>query len=158
MKKVSTRIYIFQKVLDSLGVVFLGCILLFIWQLYRGPIEVKFLKPYIMQALNQDSNEAEIDVGSVSIELVRSLQPIKIVARDILYKRNDESINVKAPKTTVSFSLKALMRGVIAPSTIIIDAPTVYVFSNYGVQKTEENELSVSCERNTDTRKSSRGF
>lgn len=141
MKKVSTRTYIFQKVLDYLGVAFLGCVLLFIWQLYRGPIEVPFLKPYIMQALDQDSSEAEIDIGSVSIELVRSLQPIKIVARDISYKRNDESINIKAPKTTVSFSLKALIRGVIAPSSITVETPMVYIFSNYGVEKTEENEI-----------------
>ena len=141
MKKVSNRAYIFQKILDYLGVVCLGVLLLFLWQLYRGPIEVPFLKPYIMQALNQDSSEAEISVSSVSIELVRSLQPIKIVAKDIKYKRNDESINIKAPRTTVSFSLKALLRGVIAPSSIIVENPVVYLFSNYGIQKTHENEI-----------------
>lgn len=141
MKKVSTRAYIFQKILDYLGVAFLGVLLLFIWQLYRGPIEVPFLKPYIMQALNNDSSAAEIDVGSVSIELVRSLQPIKIVARDISYKRYDESVNVKAPRTTVSFSLKALLHGVVAPSSISVETPMVYVFSNYGVEKNEPNEV-----------------
>ena len=77
MKKVSNKAYIFQKIIDYLGVVFLGILLLFIWQLYRGPIEVPFLKPYIMQALNNDTSEAEISVDKVSIELVRSLQPIK---------------------------------------------------------------------------------
>ena len=140
MKKVSNRAYIFQKVLDYVGVTFLGILLLFLWQLYRGPIEVPFLKPYIMQALNQDSSEAEITVKTVSIELVRSLQPIKIVARDIVYKKNDESFNIKAPRTTVSFSLKALLHGVIAPSSITIDSPSVYVFSDYGIKENEKNE------------------
>lgn len=140
MKKISNHSYIFQKVLDYLGVAFLGMLLLFLWQLYRGPIEVPFLKPYIMQALNQDSSEAEIRVKSVSIELVRSLQPIKIVARDIIYRRNDESVSIKAPRTTVSFSLKALLHGVVAPSSIAVENPLVYVFSNYGIKEDEKNE------------------
>lgn len=140
MKKVSTRAYVFQKVLDYLGVAFLGILLLFIWQLYRGPIEVPVLKPYIMQALNNDSSEAEISVESVSIELVRSLQPIKIVAKNINYMRNDESVKIRAPRTTVSFSLKALLRGVIAPSSITVEEPEVYVFSDYGIKEDNKNE------------------
>jgi len=140
MKKVSNKAYIFQKIIDYLGVVFLGILLLFIWQLYRGPIEVPFLKPYIMQALNNDTSEAEISVDKVSIELVRSLQPIKIVAKDIIYKKTDDSLNIKAPRTTVSFSLKALMHGVIAPSYIGIENPVVYIFNNYGIQETQKNE------------------
>ncbi len=140
MKKISNKVYIFQKILDYLGVAFLGMLLLFLWQLYRGPIEVPFLKPYIMQALNNDSSEAEIKVKSVSIELVRSLQPIKIVARDILYQRNDNSVYIKAPRTTVSFSLKALLHGVVAPSSIAVDSPTVYAFSHYGIQEHKKNE------------------
>jgi len=140
MKKVSSRVYIFQKILDYLGVAFLGILLLFIWQLYRGPIEVPFLKPYIMQALNNDASEATISVDKVSIELVRSLQPIKIVAKDIIYKRADNSVDIKAPRTTVSFSLKALMRGVIAPSSIAIEKPVVYIFNNYGIKEDEKKE------------------
>ena len=140
MKKISNRAYWFQKILDYLGVTFLGILLLFIWQLYRGPIDVPFLKPYIMQALNYDTTEADISVGGVSIELVRSLQPIKIVAKDISYKRRDESLNIKAPRATVSFSLKALLRGIIAPSAIAVEAPVVYVFSNYGIKEDDKNE------------------
>ena len=141
MKKVSNRMYIFQKILDYLGVAFLGVLLLFLWQLYRGPIELPFLKPYVIQALNQDELEASVEVKSVSVELVRSLQPIKIVAKDISYKRNDNSIDIKAPRTTVSFSLKALLHGVVAPSSVSVENPMVYVFSNYGVKETEKNEI-----------------
>lgn len=43
MKKVSNRLYLTQKIIDYIGVVFLGLLLLFIWQLYRGPIELPFL-------------------------------------------------------------------------------------------------------------------
>lgn len=141
MKKVSTKTYILQRVLDYVGVAFLGVLLLFIWQLYRGPIEVPFLKPYIMQALNQDNTSAELSLDSVSIELVRSLQPIKIVAKDISYKKNDDTLSVKAPRTTVSFSLKALLRGVIAPSSVAVEKPEVYVFTNYGTAADNKNDV-----------------
>ena len=141
MKKISNKVYIFQKILDYLGVTFLGILLIFIWQLYRGPIDAPFLKPYIIQALNQDSSEAEVKIKSVSIELVRSLQPIKIVAHDVSYKKTDDSMNIKAPRTTVSFSLKALLHGVVAPSSIAIESPTVYVFSHYGIKKDQPNEI-----------------
>lgn len=141
MKKVSNKVYIFQKVLDYLGVALLGIVLLFIWQLYRGPIEVPFLKPYIIQALNNDTAEAEVNVDNVTIELVRSLQPIKIVAKDVTFKRHDESIKIRAPRTEVSFSLKALMHGVIAPSSIAILSPEVYIFSNYGINENSKKEV-----------------
>ena len=66
MKKVSNRLYLTQKIIDYIGVVFLGLLLLFIWQLYRGPIELPFLKPYMVRALNHDDAEYQVTVDSVS--------------------------------------------------------------------------------------------
>ena len=48
MKKVSNKLYKARKIMDYTGVVFLVLLLLFIWQLYRGPVAVPFLKPYII--------------------------------------------------------------------------------------------------------------
>ena len=135
MKKVSTRLYVTQKVIDYIGVVFLSLLLLFIWQLYRGPIELPFLKPYIIRALNHDDAEYQVSVDSVNIELVRSIQPVKIIANNVVYRKNDDSFIVNAPKTSVSFSIKALLRGVIAPSSMTVNQPTVYIFNTYGVDK-----------------------
>jgi len=142
MKKVSTKLYITQKVIDYIGVVFLGLLLLFIWQLYRGPIELPFLKPYIIRALNHDEAEYQVSVESVNIELVRSIQPIKIIANNVVYRKNDDSFVVNAPKTSVSFSIKALLRGVIAPSSVSVNKPTVYIFNNYGIDKDNEAEIN----------------
>ena len=86
MKKVSTKLYITQKIIDYIGVVFLSLLLLFIWQLYRGPIELPFLKPYMIRALNHDDSQYQVSVESVNIELVRSIQPIKIIANNVVYK------------------------------------------------------------------------
>ena len=76
MKKISNRRYVFKKVMDYTGAAFLALLLIFLWQLYRGPIAVPFLKPYIIKALNHDDAEYQVTLDSVNIELVRSIQPI----------------------------------------------------------------------------------
>lgn len=142
MKKVSNRLYKARKIMDYTGVVFLVLLLVFIWQLYRGPIAVPFLKPYIIKALNHDDSEYLVTVDAVNLELVRSIQPIKIIANKVVYKKHDGTFIINAPKTSVSFSIRALLRGVIAPSSMEINNPTVYVFTTYGVEKDKEADIN----------------
>ena len=143
MKKVSSQRYFVRKIFDYTVVLLLMLLLLFIWQLYRGPIAVPFLKPYIIAALNQDSEKAEVTVEAVNIELVRSIKPIKIIAQDVVYKENNGHMQVSAPKVAVSFSIKALLQGVIAPSSVEVNNPSVYIFTDYGVKdKTVMSEVS----------------
>ena len=142
MKKVSTRLYITQKIIDYVGVVFLGLLLLFIWQLYRGPIELPFLKPYMIRALNHDDTQYQVSVESVNIELVRSIQPIKIIANNVVYRKTDDSFIINAPKTSVSFSIRALLRGIVAPSSMVVNNPSIYIFNNYGIDKSNTQEVN----------------
>ncbi|MBO4284968.1 MAG: AsmA-like C-terminal domain-containing protein [Alphaproteobacteria bacterium] len=134
--------YYFRKVLDYLGVTFLLGVLYFLWILYQGPLSVPFLKPYIVKALNSKQNEYTMDIGSVNIELVRSIQPIKIIAKNVLLRKNDNNITVKTPKLFMSFSVRALLKGMIAPSSINIRNPQVSIFTTYGVEKDKENEIN----------------
>ena len=142
MKKVSTRLYITQKIIDYVGVVFLGLLLLFIWQLYRGPIELPFLKPYMIRALNHDDTQYQVSVESVNIELVRSIQPIKIIANNVVYRKTDDSFIINAPKTSVSFSIRALLRGIVAPSSMVVNNPSIYIFNDYGIDKSNTQEVN----------------
>ena len=59
MKKVSPLIYFLRRMLHYFGIGLLIVLLLFLWSLYRGPIAVPYLKPYIIQALNYDENDYE---------------------------------------------------------------------------------------------------
>lgn len=123
MKIISNRAYIFHKTMDYLGVAVLGLILLFLWQLYSGPIAIPFLKPYIIKALNHDDAEYQVSLDSVNLELVRSIKPVKIIANNVSYRKTDGSFVVSAPKTSVSFSIRALLHGVVAPSNIEVSSP-----------------------------------
>ena len=142
MAKDKIKKYKISKILDYFGVAFLGLFLLFVWQLYKGPIEVPYLKPYIVKALNSDEANYQISVGSVNIELVRSIQPIKIIANNIIYKKKDESFIINAPRTSVSFSIRGLLRGIVAPSSIEVEKPRIYAFMNYGVEADKKNEIN----------------
>lgn len=105
MKKVSNKLYKARKIMDYTGVVFLVLLLLFIWQLYRGPVAVPFLKPYIIKALNHDDSEYQVTVDAVNLELVRSIQPIKIIANNVVYKKMtalSSSMRPKLPSLSVS--------------------------------------------------------
>lgn len=142
MKKLDPKIYRLRKIMDFTGVIFLVLLLMFIWQLYRGPIEVPFLKPYIIKALNHDDSQYQVTLDSVNIELVRSIKPIKIIANNVDYKKADGSFSISAPKTSLSFSIRALLRGIIAPSSVNVMNPTVYVFTTYGVEKDKKEEIN----------------
>lgn len=142
MKKLSPRVYFIKKTIDYFIVGILLSVLLFFWTLYRGPISVPYLRPYIVQALNFDDNEYKVEIGDVNIELVRSIQPIRITAKDLSFKKNDDTISIGAPKIYLSFSLRALLNGIIAPSDISIENPMVYFFADYGLEEKSEGEIS----------------
>ena len=140
MKKLSARAYFFKKMFDFFMAGLFVVLLLFFWMLYKGPISVPYLKPYIIQALNYDENEYEVNIGDVNIELVRSIQPLRVTATDISLKKKDETANIEAPKLYMSFSLRALMKGIIAPSDISLINPSVYFSTSYGVEEEHINE------------------
>lgn len=135
MKKLSARAYFFKKMFDCFIAGLFVVLLLFFWTLYKGPVSVPYLKPYIVQALNYDENEYQVDIGDVNIEFVRSIQPLRVTAKDISLKKKDDSVIIESPKLYMSFSLRALMKGIIAPSDISLINPSVNISTTYGVEE-----------------------
>ena len=64
------------------------------------------------------------------------------------YEENNGHMQVNAPDVAVSFSIKALLQGVIAPSSIEVNNPSVYIFTDYGVQ--DKNKASEVSRRQID--------
>ena len=142
MKKLSSRNYTLHKIFEFTGVIILVGLLLFVWQLYRGSIALPFLKPYIIRALNHEDNNYQVTLDGVNLELVRSVQPLRIIANNVVYKK-EEDIVINAPKVALSFSIKALLRGIIAPSSIEVEGPKIFIFSRYGVNN-EKSEDEIN--------------
>ena len=142
MKKISSKHYILKKTMDYFMVGMFIVVLLFMWTLYKGPISIPYLKPYIVEALNYDESEYNIGIGDVNLEFVRSIQPLRITANNVSVKKNDDNLSIVAPKLYLSFSLRALLKGIIAPSDIKIDKPTMYIFADYGVVSEDTNQIT----------------
>ena len=142
MKKLSPQLYFLRKTIDFFMVGMFVVLLLFFWTLYKGPISVPYLKPYIIQALNYDESDYSVGIGDVNLELVRSVQPLRITAEEINLKKKDGTFAISAPKLYLSFSLRALLKGIIAPSDVSLDNPTVYIFADYGVEKEHIDEAN----------------
>ena len=137
------RGYFLRKILDYIGVMVLLGAIFFLWMLYHGPLSVPFLKPYIIEALNSEQTQYTMDIGEVNLELVRSIQPLKIIAKNVRLKKNDETISIQAPKLFLSFSIRALLNGLIAPSSIYIKKPSLSIFTTYGIQQNQQNEINL---------------
>lgn len=140
--KQSGHLNFLRKIFDYFGVVLLLSLLYCLWILCRGPLSVPFLKPYIMQALNSESTEYSMSIGDVNLELVRSIQPVKIIAKDVNFRKNDDTFAIYTPSLSLSFSVRALLNGVIAPSNVHVHQPKVSIFTTYGLEKGKTNELN----------------
>lgn len=125
---------------DYASALSLIALLVLLWNLGKGPIRVDFLKPYIVQALTNETSAYDLSVGAVNLELVHSVQPVKIIARDVIFQAKNEDYLVNAPRLSLSFSARALLKGMLAPSSITIEGPDVFIKNVYGLKKKKKKE------------------
>lgn len=95
-----------------------------------------------MQALNSEESDYSMTIGDVNLELVRSIQPVKIIAKDVSLRRNNDMLSVNAPSLSLSFSVRALLKGIIAPSSVTVEQPNISIFTTYGIEKDKTNEIN----------------
>ena len=124
---------------DYVSALSLIALLFLLWNLSKGPIEVNFLKPYIVQALTSDDASYDLNIDSVNLELVHSVQPIKVIAKDVVFEDKEKLYKVNAPRLALSFSARALLKGFLAPSSINIEKPYIEIKTFYGIE-VEEGE------------------
>jgi len=126
--------------------------LILLWHLGKGPIKVNFLRPYIMQALTNETSSYDINIKSVNLELVHSVQPIKIIAKDVSFKDNENSYEVNTPRLSLSFSARALLKGLLAPSSINLENPQIKITTSYNKESFNPKPSNLEdTSLNTDT-------
>ena len=142
----SKKLRIISLFWDYMSALSLIALLVLLWNLGKGPIKVNFLRPYIIQALTNETSAYDLSVGSVNLELAHSLQPINIIAKDVSFKANDGSYLVEAPRLSLSFSARALLKGMLAPSAINIEKPDIILKNVYGLKKAEVENKELQRE------------
>lgn len=133
MSTKSKKLRFFSLMWDYASALSLIALLFLLWHLGKGPVTVSFLKPYIEQALTNETSAYDLSVGAINLELVHSVQPVNIIAKDVVFKGKGGGFLVKAPRLKLAFSARALLKGLIAPSSIEIEAPEIALTTTYGI-------------------------
>lgn len=125
---------------DYASALSLIALLVLLWHLGKGPVRVNFLRPYIIQALTNETSSYDLSVGSVNLELVHSVQPVKIIAKNVRFQDKNEKYLVEAPRLSLSFSARALLKGMLAPSAVEVEEPKIRIVAAYGVKNLQGEE------------------
>ena len=134
MSTKSKKLRFFSLFWDYASALSLIALLVLLWHLGKGPIRVNFLRPYIIQALTNETASYDLDVGGVNLELAHSVQPVKIIAQNVSFKDKDGAYQVDAPRLSLSFSARALLKGMLAPSSVTIEKPAMRITASYGLK------------------------
>jgi hypothetical protein len=112
--------------LGALTVISALLIAVFVWRLSRGPLALDFLGPYVADAIAsaQPGLAAHIDHTLVSLEQGGT---VDIVARGVRLRRHDGEAQLTLPELSLGLSLRAALRGVIAPTRIVLRQPDLHL-------------------------------
>jgi len=99
-------------VLTLIGVGILG------WLLSQGPISLSFLTPFVERALSRDDGTLDIDIDDTVIAWAGWRRTVDLQVRGVHVLGAGGRLMLEVPEASVSFSARALLRGMIAPTAI----------------------------------------
>ena len=97
------------------------------WRLSQGPIELGFLTPSVVGALNDPEGNIRVEIGSTVLTWAGWSRALEIRARDVRVLGEDGAVLASAPELNVNLSLRALAVGRIAPTALDMLGATLNV-------------------------------
>ncbi len=88
------------------------------WLLSQGPISLGFLTPLVERALSRGDGTLDIDVDDTVIAWAGWRRTIDLQVRGVHVLGPSGRLLLEVPEASVSFSARALLRGMIAPTAI----------------------------------------
>ncbi len=98
-----------------------------IWQLSRGPISLSFLTPLIERALDTGRGNARIRLHDTILTWAADERELDIRAVGLQFVDSGDSVRATIPEMSVKFSGRALLRGLVAPTSLELFGPRVRV-------------------------------
>ena len=118
---------------EILGVSILGFLLLAgtaTWFLSKGPVKLDFLSIHIEEAVNSAKGPIRVRVGGTHLAWAGWERTLDIRVKDVRALAENDRVIARVPEMSVTFSLRALLRGIFAPTSFDIIAPRVRLIRN----------------------------
>lgn len=122
-----------RTIFEIIGVSFLGFLLLAgitAWRLAEGPVKLDFLSSHIEESISGVGGTFKIKVGGTHLAWAGWERTLDIRVRDVRAVGDDDRIIARVPEMSVTFSMRALMRGIVAPTSFDIIGPNIGLIRN----------------------------
>ena len=117
----------FIQLLGGLGAGLAIIAMLAAWQLSSGPISLAFLSPYIENAVNAGHKSFKLSLEDTILTWAGWQRTLDIRVINVKALRPDGSLIGSVPEVSFSLSGKALIGGLIAPSSIELFGPRLRI-------------------------------
>ncbi|HMK67154.1 MAG TPA: hypothetical protein VK433_01305, partial [Stellaceae bacterium] len=111
------------RVLSALVTAIAVAVIALGWRLASGPISLDFLTPMVQSVLSNPERGIEATIEHTELTLEPASHTVSIFAEGVTFRRSDGSAGMRLPRVTLKLSLRALLSGQIAPTTIVLTAP-----------------------------------
>ena len=98
-----------------------------IWRLSAGPVSLSFLTPAIQESLKDPDGPFDVAIGDTVLTWGGWDRAVDIMIRNVTLRRHGQRPLAVLPRVSLGLSLKALARGMIAPTSIEILSPAVAI-------------------------------
>ncbi|WP_150132792.1 AsmA-like C-terminal domain-containing protein [Hwanghaeella grinnelliae] len=93
----------------------------------QGPVSLAFLTPAVQQALSQFESPMEIEVQDTVLSWGGWDRAVDILIKNVTLRQPGERPAIVLPEVSVGLSIRALGRGLIAPTSLEISSPEILV-------------------------------
>lgn len=98
-----------------------------IWQLSRGPISLSFLTPLIERALNNGQGGGGIKLHDTILTWANDKRELDIRSVGLQFLDARGTVRATIPEMSVKFSARALLRGLVAPTSLELFGPRLRI-------------------------------
>lgn len=97
------------------------------WRLHAGPVPLDFLTPHLEQALKTEGRGYTVDIDKTVAVWAGWRNAVDIVANNVVVTAPNGSTLARVPQLSLGLSLRALVRGNVAPTSLDAIGPVVRV-------------------------------
>ena len=102
------------------------------WRLSQGPVPLNFLTSHVENALNDMVRPVRVSVQGTNLAWAGWERTLDIRVMGTKIVGADGAAIARVPEMSVSFSLRALLRGIVAPTNLDLIGPRLHVVRNEG--------------------------